>query len=76
MFGLGIPEILIIFAVIAVVFFGGKKITGLGKSMGRFTGEFKKGKMEIKKELKDLKETSEEISKDGKDSEDDKDDKK
>ena len=59
MFGLGITEIVIIFAVFVVIFFGGKKITGLGKSLGRFTGEFKKGKIEIENELKELKETSE-----------------
>ena len=57
MFGLGIGEIVIIFAVFVVIFFGGKKITGLGKAMGRFTGEFKKGKMEIENEIKELKET-------------------
>ena len=60
MFGLGITEIVIIFAVFVVIFFGGKKITGLGKSLGRFTGEFKKGKIEIENELKELKEISEE----------------
>ena len=65
MFGLGVTEIVIIFAVFAVIFFGGKKITGLGKSLGRFTGEFKKGKIEIENELKELKETSEEVCKDG-----------
>ena len=59
MFGLGVTEIVIIFAVFAVIFFGGKKITGLGKSLGRFTGEFKKGKIEIENELKELKEISE-----------------
>lgn len=64
MFGLGVTEIVIIFAVFVVIFFGGKKITGLGKSMGRFTGEFKKGKMEIEKELKELKETGEDIKND------------
>lgn len=64
MFGLGVTEIIIIFAVFVVIFFGGKKITGLGKSMGRFTGEFKKGKMEIEKELKELKETGEDIKND------------
>ena len=46
MFGLGVPEILIIVAVI-VLFFGGSKISELARGMGRFTGEFKKGKAEM-----------------------------
>lgn len=52
MFGLGLSEIVIILVVVIVLFFGGKKITELARGMGRFTGEFKKGKMEIEKELK------------------------
>ncbi len=58
MFGLGITEIIIIVVVIGVLFFGGKKMTEFAKSMGRFTGEFKKGKMEIDEELKKTKEDS------------------
>ena len=54
MFGLGMPEIIIILVVVAVLFFGGKKVTELGRSLGRFGGEFKKGKQEIEKELKDI----------------------
>ena len=64
MFGLGVGEVVIIVVIFAIVFFGGKKITGFGKSMGRFTGEFKKGKMEIENELKEMKETSENVYKD------------
>lgn len=58
MFGLGITEIVIIVVIFGVLFFGGKKITEFAKSMGRFTGEFKKGKMEIDKELKKTQEES------------------
>lgn len=54
MFGLGLPEIVIILVVIGVLFFGGKKITELGRSLGRFSGEFKKGKTEVEKELKEI----------------------
>jgi sec-independent protein translocase protein TatA len=50
---LGIGEILIIIMVIAVVFFGVKEIPKLVRTFGRAKGEFKKGKMEIEKELKD-----------------------
>ena len=51
MFGLGVPEILIIVGVI-VLFFGGKKISEIARGVGRFSGEYKKGKMEIESELK------------------------
>lgn len=54
MFGLGIPEILIIVAVI-VLFFGGSKISEIAKGLGRFTGEFKKGKKEMEKEIGEIK---------------------
>lgn len=50
---LGIGEILIIIMVVAVVFFGVKEIPKLVRTLGRAKGEFKKGKMEIEKELKD-----------------------
>lgn len=51
MFGLGLPEIVIILLVVGVLFFGGKKITEFARSMGKVTGEFKKGKREIEEEL-------------------------
>jgi len=51
MFGLGITEIIIIVIVLGVFFFGGKKMTEWAKNLGKFTGEFKKGKREIEKEL-------------------------
>ncbi len=54
MFGLGLPEIAVIVLVVGVLFFGGKKITELARSMGRASGEFKKGRKEIEEELKDL----------------------
>lgn len=47
-----IEEILII-AVVALILFGGsKKIPDLARSMGRATGEFKRGQMELQKEIK------------------------
>ena len=54
MFGLGIPEIAIIVVVFILLFFGSGKISEFAKGLGRFTGEFKKGKMEIEKEIKDI----------------------
>lgn len=51
MFGLGLPEIIVILLAIGILLFGGKKIVELARSMGRVSGEFKKGKQEIEKEL-------------------------
>lgn len=51
--GLGIPEIIIIILAIAVVLFGGKKITELARSMGSASGEFKKARREVERELKE-----------------------
>lgn len=48
-------EIVIIVVVLAVVLFGGKKLTGLAKSAGRVGGEFKKGKLEVEQEIAEMK---------------------
>lgn len=53
MFGLGLPEIIILLLVFVMLFFGNGKIIGLAKSLGRFTGEFKKGKIEIENEIRE-----------------------
>lgn len=42
MFGLGVPEMLVIL-VIALIFFGPSKLPSLGKSMGEAIRGFKKG---------------------------------
>lgn len=58
---LGIGEILIIVLAIGILLFGGKKIIEVARSMGRFSGEFKKGKKEVEREMKEAEE--EEIKK-------------
>ncbi len=54
MFGLGMPEIIVIVLVVAVLFFGSGKIVEFSRSLGRVTGEFKKGKREVETELTEL----------------------
>jgi sec-independent protein translocase protein TatA len=55
MFGLGLPEIIIILLVFVMLFFGNGKIIDLARSLGRFTGEFKKGKIEIENEIREAR---------------------
>ncbi|MCX6751587.1 MAG: twin-arginine translocase TatA/TatE family subunit [Candidatus Nomurabacteria bacterium] len=55
MFDIGLPEVVIILVVVAIFFFGGKRISEFARSLGRFTGEFKKGKAEMEQELGTLK---------------------
>lgn len=57
MFGLGLPEIIVILLALGVLLFGGKKITELARSLGRASGEFKKGKKDIEQELKEGEES-------------------
>ncbi len=60
MFGIGMPEMLLILAL-ALIIIGPKKLPDLAKSLGRAIGEFKKAtselkeSMEIDTELKDVK---------------------
>jgi sec-independent protein translocase protein TatA len=61
MFGLGIPELIVIF-VIALVVFGPKKLPDLGKSIGRAMSEFKKAQQEfqesVQSEMKEVQKTA------------------
>lgn len=52
MFDVGIPELLLIVLAFGILFFGSKKISEFARGLGRFSGEFKKGKKEIENELK------------------------
>ena len=58
---IGLPEIIGIAIVAIILIFGGRKIPEIARSLGRFTGEFKKGKMEVEKELKEVKEIKNEL---------------
>ncbi len=61
MFGLGFPELLLIF-VIALIVFGPKKLPDLGRSLGRALSEFKKASEEfqesMKAEMKEVEKTA------------------
>ena len=60
MFGIGMPEMILILAV-ALIVIGPKKLPDLAKSLGKALGEFKKAtsdlkeSMQIDAELKDVK---------------------
>ena len=52
---IGSPTDWIILILVALLVLGGsKKIPEFAKSLGRAIGEFKKGKVEVEKELKEL----------------------
>ncbi len=50
MFGIGVPELLIIMAI-ALIVIGPKKLPDLAKSLGRALNEFKKATREFKDSL-------------------------
>jgi sec-independent protein translocase protein TatA len=62
MFGLGIPELIVIF-IIALVVFGPKKLPELGKSIGRAMAEFKKASEEFQESVRtEMREVEREAS--------------
>lgn len=73
MFGIGMPEMLLILAV-ALIVIGPKKLPDLAKSLGKALGEFKKATSELKQsiqidpELKEVKTAFNEINRDLKNS--------
>ncbi|MFH1673127.1 MAG: twin-arginine translocase TatA/TatE family subunit [Pseudomonadota bacterium] len=58
MFGLGIPEIIII-AIILLLIFGGKRLPEIGKNLGKTVRELRKVKEEISEEKSTAKPTQE-----------------
>ena len=69
MFGIGMPEMLLLLAI-ALIVIGPKKLPELAKSLGRALGEFKKAtsdlkqSLEIDSELKDVKNAFDDLNKD------------
>ncbi|HUI38108.1 MAG TPA: twin-arginine translocase TatA/TatE family subunit [Thermoplasmata archaeon] len=47
-----IDDWLIIGVVIAILFYGSTKIPQLARSLGRSVGEFKRGRLEVEREIK------------------------
>lgn len=55
--GLGVPELLIILAVVLLLF-GGSRLAGIGKSSGRAIREFKEETKSLKEQEAEQKSTS------------------
>lgn len=73
MFGIGLPEMLLILAI-ALIIIGPKKLPDMAKSLGRALGEFKKATSDLKEsvglneDFRDVKKTFQDMNQDVKDS--------
>lgn len=54
MFNLGFVEVIIVLVAVSILFFGGKKISDFGRHLGKFAGEYRKGKAEVEKEIAEM----------------------
>ena len=52
MFGIGMPELLVIL-LICLLIFGAEKLPGLGRALGKTISEFKKGAKEAENEIQE-----------------------
>lgn len=61
MFGLGFNEIVLIGLFLVILFYGSDKLIDLARSAGKLTGEYKKSKLAIDKELKEIDEIKDSV---------------
>lgn len=59
MFGLGMPELIVILVILLLIF-GATKLPEIGKSFGKTISEFKKGMREISADKEDKEDKKEE----------------
>jgi len=58
MFNIGVPELILIFLIILILF-GAKRLPEIGRALGKALSEFKKGMKEARKEVEEEKKEDE-----------------